>query len=276
MTTFLAAEGVSGIAEDLGSLFEFDALLFSGTPFALNRTGLLFLLSAAILSVLMIRVLGNASVVPGRLQLVVENALLFVRDNIATDVIGPQGVRYAPMLATMFLFILVNNLYGITPFVNFPTTSRMAVPAMLAVFSWVVFILAGIFAHGPKYFLNAVKPSGVPVAILPLIIPIEFVSTFIVRPLTLAVRLFANTMAGHIILAIIFVSANTFLVTFESSGFAVQEVASGGFLGVLLGLLLAFAAGPAMMVFEIVVAVIQAYIFTILTAVYVQTSLAHH
>ncbi len=272
MTTILAAEGVSGIASDLGALFEFDALLFDGTPFALNRTGILFLLSAVIIGVMMYRVLGSASVVPGRTQLAVENVLLFVRNNIATDVIGPQGARYAPFLAAMFLFIWVNNLYGITPFVNFPTTSRMAVPAMLAMTSWILFVLAGIGAHGPKYFLNAIKPSGVPAFVLPLIIPIEFVSTFIVRPLTLAVRLFANTMAGHIILAIIFVSANTFLVDVSGD----IEFAPGGFFGVILGLFLALAAGPLMMVFEFVVATIQAYIFTILTAVYIQTSLSHH
>ena len=122
MTTILAAEGVSGIAEDLGALFEFDALLFDGTAFALNRTGMLYLLSAVILIVVTVRLLGRATVVPGRAQLAFENVLLFVRDNIATDVIGPQGVRYAPYLASLFLFIWVNNLYGITPFVNFPTS----------------------------------------------------------------------------------------------------------------------------------------------------------
>lgn len=271
MTTMLAAEGVGAISDDLGALFEFDSLLFDGTVFALNRTGILYLLSAVIVGVLMLRVLGNASVVPGRTQLAVENILLFVRNNIASQVIGPQGPRYAPFLAAMFLFIWVNNLYGITPFVNFPTSSRMALPAMLAITSWVVFVLAGLAQHGPRYFLEAIKPSGVPWYVLPLIIPIELVSTFIVRPLTLAVRLFANTMAGHIILAIVFVAANTFL--FDVSN---VEFAPGGFLGAILGVLLAFAAGPAMIVFEFVVATIQAYIFTILTAVYINSSLSHH
>jgi F-type H+-transporting ATPase subunit a len=275
VTTILAAEGVSGIAQDLGALFEFDALLFSGTPFALNRTGILYLLSALIIIVLMVRVLGRGAVVPGRAQLAVENIMLFVRDNIARDVIGPQGARYAPMLTAMFFFIWVNNLYEVTPFVNFPTTSRMAVPAMLAIFSWVVYVLAGVAQHGlVRYFVNMVKPSGVPAFVLPLIIPIEFVSNFIVRPLTLAVRLFANMMAGHIILAIIFVSANTFLV--KVAGESGLEFAPGGPVGAVLGIFLAFAAGPMMVLFEIVVGTIQAYIFTILTAVYIQTSLSHH
>lgn len=271
MTTILAAEGVSGIANDLGSLFEFAPLFFEGTPFALNRTGLLYLLSAVIIFAVMARALGNGQVVPGRLQLAVENVVLFVRNNIAIDVIGPQGARYAPMLTAMFLFIWVNNLYEVTPGVNFPTTSRMAVPAMLAMMSWALFIFAGVGRHGLRYFLDAIKPSGVPGFVLPLIIPIELVSTFIVRPLTLAVRLFANLMAGHIILAIVFVSANSFLFDVANRDFA-----PGGFLGVILGIFLAFAAGPLVVVFEIVVATIQAYIFTILTAVYINSSLSHH
>lgn len=271
MTTILAAEGVEGIANDLGALFEFAPLLFDGTPFALNRTGLLYLLSALIIFALMARALGNGQVVPGRFQLAVENIVLFVRNNIATDVIGPQGARYAPLLTAMFFFIWINNLYEVTPGVNFPTTARMAVPAMLAMMSWALFIFAGVGKHGPRYFLDAIKPSGVPGFVLPLIIPIELVSTFIVRPLTLAVRLFANLMAGHIILAIVFVSANSFL--FDAANL---DFAPGGFVGAILGVFLAFAAGPLVVVFEIVVGTIQAYIFTILTAVYINSSLSHH
>ncbi len=271
MNPILAAEGVSGIANDLGSLFEFAPLLFDGTWYALNRTGLLYLLSALIIVVLMMTTLRNPKIVPGRMQLAVESILVFVRDGIAVDVMGPKGKRYAPLLAAMFMFIWVNNLYGITPLVNFPTTARMALPAMLAMLVWVVFIIAGVGAHGPRYFLDAVKPSGVPGFVLPLIIPIELVSTFVVRPLTLAVRLFANTMAGHIILAIIFVSANTFLWDVSHGNFMDK-----GIMGGILGIFLAVAAGPLMMVFEIVVATIQAYIFTILTAVYINSSLSHH
>lgn len=270
MTTILAAEGVDAISEDLNALFEFAPFAFDGTFFALNRVGLLYLLSAVLIAWLMIGTLGNAKVVPGRMQLVTENIMTFVRDNIAVDVIGPAGRRYAPMLTAMFLFIFINNLYGITPFVQMPTSSRMALPAMLAVFSWALFIIAGIARHGPRYFLDALMPSGVPAILYIVIIPIEFVSTFIVRPLTLAVRLFANTMAGHIILAIIFVGASQFAFDFGSF-----EVSSG-IGGFALGSFLAFVAGPVMVVFELVVATIQAYIFTILTAVYINSSLSHH
>lgn len=273
MTTILAAEGVDGISSDLNALFEFAPLLFDGTPLALNRVGLLYLLSAVIVSALLYVGLGNAKVVPTRMQTVVESLLLFVRNNIAIDVIGPKGARYAPLLAAMFLFIFVNNLYGITPLVNLPTSARMAMPAFLALMVWAVFIFAGVSAHGPKYFLEALMPSGVPKVLYIVIIPIEFVSTFIVRPLTLAVRLFANTMAGHIILAIIFVAANQFFWDFTAGG--IGELASGVG-GAVLGLFLAVVAGPIMILFELVVATIQAYIFTILTAVYINSSLSHH
>lgn len=270
MTTILAAEGVEEISSDLNALFEFDAFLFDGTAFALNRVGLLYLLSAVIIGLLLYGTLSNAKVVPTRMQTVMESIILFVRNNIAIDVIGPKGARYAPLLVAMFLFIFVNNLYGITPLVNLPTSARMALPAMLAIFSWTIFIVAGVAQHGPRYFLDALMPSGVPKALYVIIIPIEFVSTFIVRPLTLAVRLFANTMAGHIILAIIFVAANQFMFDFVN-----MEVASGVG-GFVLGGFLALAAGPVMILFELVVATIQAYIFTILTAVYINSSLSHH
>jgi F-type H+-transporting ATPase subunit a len=270
VTTILAAEGVEAISEDLNALFEFAPFLFEGTYFALNRIGLLYLLSAVLISILLYSTLGNARVVPTRMQTVTESLLLFVRNNIATDVIGPKGARYAPLLAAMFLFIFVNNIYGITPLVNMPTNARMAVPAFLAMMVWAVFIFAGVGKHGPKYFIEAVMPSGVPKALYIVIIPIELVSTFIVRPLTLAIRLFANMMAGHIILAIIFVGANQFMFDFAN-----MEVASG-FGGFVLGGFLALAAGPMMIMFEIVVATIQAYIFTILTAVYINSSLSHH
>lgn len=270
MTTILAAEGVDAISDDLNSLFEFAPFLFDGTYFALNRTGLLYLLSALIIGLLLYATLSNAKVVPTRMQTVMESILLFVRNNIAIDVIGPQGVRYAPLLTAMFLFIFVNNVYSITPGVIFPTSARMAMPAFLAIMVWAVFIFAGVARHGPKYFRDAVMPSGVPKLLYVVIIPIELVSTFIVRPLTLAVRLFANTMAGHIILAIIFVGANQFMFDFAN-----MEIASG-FGGFVLGGFLAFVAGPVMVVFELVVATIQAYIFTILTAVYINSSLSHH
>ena len=114
------------------------------------------------------------------------------------DIIGPEGVRYAPYLLTIFSFILVGNLFEVTPFINFPITSRMAIPGFLAIVTWVIFVVVGFYKNGFSYFIDTVWPKSVPVALRWLVGLIELVSIFILRPVTLAVRLFANLVAGHL------------------------------------------------------------------------------
>jgi F-type H+-transporting ATPase subunit a len=244
-------------------LFEFGPLFGEGL-FAFNRVSLLYLLSAVIITVLVVRAFGSAQVVPGKLQNIMESLVQFVREQIALEVIGPDGLKFVPFLTSIFLFVWVNNFYEVMPFVQFPSTGRMAVPAFLALTVWAVFVFVGIKSQGIAYFKNVAIPGGVPGFVLPLVIPIEIVSTFIVRPLTLAVRLFANMMAGHILLAIIFLAANAFLLDVTSWSFNLKASPIG---------LVALAAGPAMVAFEIMVGALQAYIFTILTAVYIGGSL---
>jgi F-type H+-transporting ATPase subunit a len=264
----LAAEGGFQVPP-LEHLFEFPAFLFEDTLFALNRTGLLYLMAAGIVCALMLAAFRAPQLVPGKFQAAMESVVGFVRDNIVLEVMGPDGLRFVPFLTSLFLFIFVNNFYEITPFVQFPSTGRMAVPAFLALTTWFVFILVGIKSQGAAYFKNTLVPSGVPWPILILIIPIELVSTFIVRPLTLAVRLFANMMAGHILLAIAFIAANTFLIDFHAWPFTFfPQGIGGGVIG-----LLALAAGPLLVAFELLVGALQAYIFTILTAVYISGAL---
>jgi F-type H+-transporting ATPase subunit a len=255
----------------LDDLFEFPALLFEGTPFALNRVGLLYLLAAVIVVAMMVVTFRRAKIVPGRFQSAMEALVELVRNNIILEVIGPKGLRYLPLLASLFLFILVNNLFEITPFVNMPSTGRMALPAFLAMVTWITFILAGIKAQGLAYFKNAVVLPGVPLALHILLIPIEFVSTFIVRPLTLAVRLFANMMAGHILLAVAFLATNAFLID-VNAGFTNAYFFLNGVGGAVAGLA-TLAGASALIGFELLVSVLQAYIFTILTAVYIASSL---
>jgi F-type H+-transporting ATPase subunit a len=164
-------------------------------------------------------------------------------------------------LLSIFLFILIGNIYEVTPLVNFPVTSRMAIPAMLAAITWVVFLIAGIKRQGIGYFTGIIWPKSVPVALRPLVGLIEFFSTLIIRPLTLAVRLFANLVAGHLMLTLLLVSGWVFL-------------SSIGDIGPRAGIGLAwFIMGLGIYVFEIVVIMLQAYIFTLLSAVYVQSSL---
>jgi F-type H+-transporting ATPase subunit a len=255
----------------LDDLFEFPAFLFDGTLFAFNRMSFLYLLAAGIVIALMLGAFLNAKVVPGRFQSAMEALVELVRNNIVLEVIGPKGLRYVPLLGSMFLFILIGNLFGITPFINMPANGRMAMPAFLAIVTWTVFIAAGIKRHGLRYFKNALVPSGVPLPILFLLIPIEFVSTFIVRPLTLAVRLFANMMAGHILLAVAFLATNAFLID-VNAGFTNAYFFLNGPGGALMGIL-TLLGSVALIGFELLVSVLQAYIFTILTAVYIASSL---
>ena len=248
----------------LEPLFEFRNFLFEGSAlFGMNRTGMLYLIAAAITITLMLVAFNKPQIVPGKFQAAMEGLIDIVRTNIIPSAIGPDGMKFLPLLSTLFLFIFVNNFFEIMPFVNFPTTGRMALPAFLSIMVLFVFIFVGVKAQGPKYFINAVKPPGVPAPILLLIIPIEIISTFVVRPLTLSVRLFANMMAGHILLTVVFLASNAFLVDFTTLSSPQLNLA-----GLPIGIV-ALAGSVALVAFELLVGFLQAYIFTILTAVYI-------
>jgi F-type H+-transporting ATPase subunit a len=238
----------------LEELFEFQPFLFDGTPFAFNRVALLTLLAAGLAAALFLVAFNSPKVVPGKVQAVAESIVEFIKDQVAIQVIGPEGVQWVPFLTTLFMFVWINNLFEIVPLINFPPTSRMALPAFLALMVWAMFIIVGMKAQGPIRYLREVAfPPGVPIPIYILVTPIEIVSTFLVRPLTLAVRLFANLLAGHIILTIIFLAVNAFIIS--ARGFPIGIVA--------------LAAAPLLVGFELLVGVLQAYIFTILAAVYI-------
>ena len=143
------------------------------------------------------------------------------------------------------------------PFVYFPATSRMAIPAFLAIQTWLIMIVVGFKHQGPRYITNSIFPPGVPKALYILVTPIEFVSKFLVRPFSLAVRLFANMTAGHVLLAIFAIMTDELILKHPSGVF---QIAFGP---------LPFFALVAMTAFEFLVALLQAYIFTILTAVYI-------
>lgn len=273
--TFLALEADGGFElPPIDHLFDFPAFLFEDTFFALNRTGMLYLVAAAVTIGLVLAAFRNPQVVPGKLQAAMEGLVEFVRNGIIGSIIGPEGMRYLPLLFTLFLFIWINNLFEVVPFINFPTTSRMALPALLSLMVYAIFILVGIKAQGPKYFWNAVSVPGVPKAMLLLIVPIEFVSTFMLRPFTLAVRLFANMMAGHILLTVVFLASSYNFIDFHGlyDGLA-PVVAPQGIIPFFLGFFI-FLGAVAMVAFEIMVASLQAYIFTMLAAVYIGGSMS--
>jgi F-type H+-transporting ATPase subunit a len=157
----------------------------------------------------------------------------------------------------------VGNFFGITPFIMFPIGSRMAIPMFLALVTYVIFVFVGVKKQGLKYVRHLLWPPGVPVALKPLIGVIEIVSTLLVRPFSLAVRLFANLVAGHTMLALLLGSGVYFLFNIPEIG-----IVKGGVVGLLW-----FVFGLAIYLLEMLVLFLQAYIFTLLSAVYIESSL---
>jgi F-type H+-transporting ATPase subunit a len=248
--------------ENVNELFEFRTPIFEIFGFPVTRTVVLVFL-AAFLAILFVYLgLRKSSTRPGKLQLSVESLMSFVRDEIAIGIIGPHGIRYFPYLLSLFLFVLIGNMFEITPFINFPITARMAIPLFLSLLTWVIFVFAGFKRNGMSYFLGIVWPPGVPVALKPLVGLIEFFSIFFIRPFSLAVRLFANLVAGHVMLTLLLTTAFV-------------SVTSIGSIGLVKGLfgLAWWALALAIFMFEMIVILLQAYIFTLLSAVYIDTSI---
>ena len=170
---------------DVNHLFLWDPIFLEGTPFAINRVVLLMFVGSAACLLFFFAGARRGALVPRGVQNLAEQAYLFVRNQIAIDVIGPKdGPRYANYLASVFFFIFFMNLMEIVPGINFPVTSRMAIPAFLALLTWVIFNFVGIRKQGFRYFKDTLFPPGVPWPIYIILTPIELFSTFFIRPLT--------------------------------------------------------------------------------------------
>lgn len=238
----------------ISHLLEWPAILFDGTVFALNKTGIIYLWAMLAPVVLFTLAIRRSAMVPTGVQTIAESSVTFVRDDIVMQTMGPDGMKFMPFLMSLFFFIFFANITEVFPFIHFPANARMAAPASLAIIVWLVFNGVGIKSQGLfGYIKNTVIPPGVPGALLPLVALIELVSTFLVRPFSLAVRLFANMLAGHLL-----------LVTF---GVLTATLWTTDWLAVLLPL--PFVVLIGLTGFEILVAFLQAFIFTILTAVYI-------
>jgi F-type H+-transporting ATPase subunit a len=242
---------------EVSELFVFNDTLW-GTP--ITRTIFLMGLAALIVVALLYFGYRNRKPVPTKFQAMMDSVTGFVRDEVAIGIIGPEGAKYFPYLLSIFLFILVGNLFEITPLINFPITSRMAIPAFLAIVTWFIFVIVGFFKNGFSYFMDIVWPKSVPIAMRPLVGIIEFFSIFFIRPFSLAVRLFANMVAGHVMLSLLLVTGFVFVIN-------IGEIGVKGGAGFLW-----FALALGIFLFEIMVSVLQAYIFTLLSAVYIQSS----
>jgi len=230
-----------------------------GIDLGINRVVLQMFLVALVVWLLFFLAFRTPKLVPAGLQNVMESVVDFIRNQIVLENIGPDGLRFLPYLTTLFVFIFLGNLGGVLPLISFPLNGRMALPAIMGISSLLLFISVGISQQGfIHYFRDALFPPGVPAPIYILLTPIELVSTFIVRPVTLAIRLLANMIAGHLILSVFFVATGYMLTSMNIS--------------VLFGVgALLFAV--ALVAFELFVAGLQAYVFTILSAVYIAGAL---
>ncbi len=232
-------------------LAEFSLL---GIDFAITRITLILWIATAAILAFLVATARNPRIVPSKLQFIGESGYSIVRDGIARDVIGPKGLPFAPFLASLFFFILANNAMSIIPFAQISPMSRFAFPLVLAVIVWVLYNYIGIREQGAgRYFKDAAIPPGVPIGALILVTPIELLQVFVIRPFTLAVRLFANMFAGHMLLVVFSLGA-AYLLT-AGSFYPIFGVAS-----FLMALLMTF--------FELLVIILQAYVFTVLTATY--------
>jgi F-type H+-transporting ATPase subunit a len=234
--------------------------LFGGSNPLLTKFVLLVWLAVALIIVFFVVAYRNPKMVPSKMQWLAESIYGFNRTDIAETMIGHEGLRFAPYLTTLFCFIAVTNIFAIIPGIQISPNSHIAFPAMLAIITWVLYMYWGIRRHGfGKFVKQSLIPPDVPWWLLPLLIVIEFAQVFVLRPVTLALRLFANMFAGHIVLLVF--TLGGFLIA--GAAWYVKPVSVVSW---ALAILITFL--------EALICLLQAYVFAMLTSSYLQTSLA--
>lgn len=236
---------------------------FNNNSFGFNKVALINVIAAVITIGFFLIAGAKKKLIPAGVQNLAEVSVDFVRTQVAEETMGKQGKPWVPFLTAMFFFTFFNNITGIIPVFQMPATARIALPLVMALTTYFAFNIAGMIKQGPlKYLGGNLFPPGVPIGMYALITPIEFISTFIVRPFSLAVRLFANMLAGHLMLVTFAVLSDALMT---SSVVALKPVA------ILPFIMLVLMTG-----FEILVAFLQAYIFTVLTGVYISGAVSEH
>ena len=217
-------------------------------------------LSVILISIFFVLSARKAAIVPSKFQFAGELVYGFVRKDLGEEILGHEFKRFMPYLFSLFTFILTNNLFGIVPFLQFPTFSRISFAYVLGIITFIVFHYVGVRKQGiVKYVKDILFMPGVPKPVYILLTPIEIATYLIVRPLTISLRLFANMFAGHLLLMIFILGGEHLLQ---------------GAIGLKLVSPFAFAFGIALTFFEFLVQCLQAYIFTLLTALYIAGGLA--
>lgn len=257
----LAASGDGGgfIPPSISEFFP-AAIFGEGQIWEFNRIILVRVIAAIVLVMLFVMAARRAKLVPSRGQNVAEMALDFVRVQIVEEILGENARKYLPMLTTMFFAILAFNMTGVIPLLNIASTSLVGMPILLALWTYFMYLTSGVKKFGFfGYLKNSLFPPGIPWPLYILITPIEILQVFIFRPATLALRLTANMIAGHLLLVLCFITANFFFFQ-----------AAGAMKGMFV---VGVAAGVVFTLFEILVAGLQAYVFTLLSAVYISMAI---
>ncbi|MBX9926407.1 MAG: F0F1 ATP synthase subunit A [Hyphomicrobiaceae bacterium] len=235
--------------------FEINTLIplkLFGIDVSFTNSSLYMVVALSLITLFLTFAMGRGSLIPGRLQSMAEVIYKFVADTVREN-IGEEGMKFFPLVFSLFIFVLVLNLLGMIPIpgLTFTVTSHIAITAALALLVIGIVIGYGLYEHGLGFF-KLFAPSGVPGWLMPILVPIEVIS-FISRPISLSVRLFANMLAGHIALKIF-------------AGFVGTLLAAGGLAALLAPLPLALTV--ALTALEVLVAVLQAYVFAVLTCIY--------
>lgn len=237
--------------------------VFGEGMWAITWPGILVALSAVIITIWLNLATKNLKVVPSKGQFFMEKFYEIPRNTIARDMIGERDFKkYLPFLFALFTFILFNNLYAANPLTLYPTMSRIAFPVALTLFVYLMYLGIGFKKHGFVGFFARMIPAGVPGFVKPVLLILETVTYFVTRPLTLAVRLFANMFAGHMLL-IVFAIGGWTLLNQSNVGLQIASIAP-----FLLFIVMTF--------FELLVQFLQAYVFTVLAAFYIADALADH
>ncbi len=251
----MAAEGK---AIDALSQFELSPVLgFVGKAVGFSQANLFMVVAVLLTMGLLVYGMRQRAIVPGRLQSLAETAYEFVHE-LVTGQVGDEGKRFFPFVFALFMFVLFGNLLGMLPYA-FTFTSHIAVTFALAMIVFVLITVVAISIHG-MHFFSYFFPEGAPKVLAPLIIPIEVIS-YLSRPVSLSVRLFANMVAGHVMLKVF----ATFVVLMGSAG------AVG-----IFGAAAPLAVNVALVGFEFLVAFLQAYVFAILTSIYLHDAVHLH
>ncbi|MFB9375421.1 F0F1 ATP synthase subunit A [Kineococcus gynurae] len=258
LASLAAAGGETFNSPDQGIFWQ---PLIGDGALAITRPAIVFMLATPLIIWLLLAGSRRLAVVPGKRQMAMEAVYGFVRNTIARDIIGSRDfLRFVPLLLTLFSIILVNNLFGVIPPIQYPTMSRYAFPVALTIFVYLTYHYVGIKRKGLGGYLGNLVPHGLPKPIVPFVWLLEFLSIIVIQPVTLSLRLFGNMFAGHLILVLFISGAEYFLI-------------HGG-IGLKLLSVPTFGMAFALTLFELFVEFLQAYVFTMLAATFIAAALS--